>query len=123
VTLHAGDARSFPLPPADAVCLVDLLHYYPIEEQRALLERAASALRPGGRLVIRETIASPRGVRITRLFERFSMRIQWNRGPGLVYRECDDLMADLKTLGLECHLEPASSSFHAGNMLIWALKR
>jgi len=127
VALHAVDARSFPLPPADVVCLVDLLHYYGVEEQRALLERAASALCPGGRLVIRETLARPRGasgaIRFTQLLERISMRIRWNRGPRLVYRERDELLADLSKLGLECHLEPASSSLHAGNMLVWARKR
>jgi len=123
VTLHAADARSFPLPPADAVCLVDLLHYYPIEEQRALLEKAAASLHPGGRLVIRETSASPQGaIQFTRLLERISMRVRWNQAPGLVYRECNDLLADLSSLGLEYQLEPASSSTHAGNILIWALK-
>ncbi len=124
VILHAADARSFRLPPADAVCLVDLLHYYPVEEQRALLERAATALRPGGRLVIRETCGFRGGrVRLTRLLERISVRSCWNRGPGLVYRERTDLVADLSGLGLECSLEGASSILHGGNTLVWALKR
>jgi len=50
------------------------------------------------------------------------MRVRWNQAPGLVYRECNDLLADLSSLGLEYQLEPASSSTHAGNILIWALK-
>ena len=124
VTLHAADARFFPLPPADAVCLVDVLHYYPVEEQRALLKRATTALRAGGRLVIRESCGYRGvGVRLTRLFERISVRFRWNRGPGLVCRECDDLVADLSGLGLECSLESANSILHAGNTLVWALKR
>ena len=77
--------------------------------------------------MIRETLARPRGapgaIRFTQLLERISMRIRWNRGPGLVYRERDELLADLSKLGLECHLEPASSSLHAGNVLVWARKR
>jgi SAM-dependent methyltransferase len=124
VALHAADARSFPLPPADAVCLVDLLHYYPVEEQRALLERAAAALRPGGRLVIRETTGGTGvGVRLTRFLERLSVWLRWNRGPGLVYRERGDIVADLSGLGLECSLENADSILHKGNTLIWAHKR
>jgi len=103
---------------------VDLLHYYPVEEQRTLLEKAASSLCPGGRLVIRETTATPQGsVLFTRLLEMVSLLVRWNHGPGLFYRECGDLVADLSSLGLECHVEPASSSTHAGNMLVWARKR
>ena len=124
VVLHAADARSFRLPCVDVVCVVDLLHYYPVEEQRAILERAANALRPGGRLVIRETLASRgAGVRWTRLLERVSMRFRWNRGPGLVFRDDDDLVADLSGLGLECRIEGANSILHDGNVLIWAHKR
>lgn len=124
VTLHAADARSFPLPPADAVLMVDLLHYYPVDEQRALLERAAAALRPGGLLVVRETCGRRGGrVRMTRLLEWLSVRFRWNRGPGLFYREREDLVADLSGLGLLCSLEAASSNLHEGNALVWALDR
>ncbi len=124
VALHAADARAFPLPPADVVLLVDLLHYYPLEEQRALVARAAVALRPGGRLVIRETFGRRGGgVRLTRLLERLSVRFRWNLGPGLVYQGRDDLVAGLSGLGLECTVESASSGLHEGNLLVWALKR
>jgi SAM-dependent methyltransferase len=123
VTLHSADARTFPLPPADAVCLVDLLHYYPVEEQRALLARAAAALRPGGRLVIRETGGREGGrTLLTRSLERLAMRFDWNRGPGLSFRDPGDLIADLSALGLDCSFESAGSSLHKGNFMLWARK-
>ena len=80
VTLHRADAREFPIPPSDVICLVDVLHYYPVSEQSALLGRAAAALNPGGRLVIRETVRSG-GSFSTRALERFAVWTRWNRGP------------------------------------------
>ena len=47
-TFEAGDARAAELPPADTVTLIDVLHYFTIEEQDALLLRAAAAVRAGG---------------------------------------------------------------------------
>ena len=47
-----------------------------------LTQRAASALRPGGQLLIRETDPERRGaVRLTRLIERPMVRLGWNRPP------------------------------------------
>ena len=74
--------------------------------------------------MIRETCGCRSvGVRLTRLPERISVRFRWNRGPGLVYRESSDLVADLSGLGLECSIEDANSILHKGNTLVWALKR
>jgi len=47
-----------PFPDADTVLLVDSLHYLPLATQDAILERAARALAPGGRLIVREVDVS-----------------------------------------------------------------
>ncbi|MCP4638953.1 MAG: methyltransferase domain-containing protein, partial [bacterium] len=53
VTLETADALSADLPRADAVLLIDVLHYWTPENQRRLIERACAALAPGGVLVFR----------------------------------------------------------------------
>jgi SAM-dependent methyltransferase len=118
VTLVEGDVRSYSLPPADLVLLIDVLHYYPLEEQRATLARAASALRPGGQLLIRETDRDARS-HLTRALEHIAVRCGWNRGPGLSYRTAAELRAELEAAGLEvAEAADASSSVHRGNVLI-----
>jgi len=52
-----GDARTADFPEADTVMLIDLLHYFTVEEQDEILRRAIAAVRPGGRLLIREADA------------------------------------------------------------------
>ena len=104
----------------DAVVLADVLHYWPEEEQQAMLRRAAAALRPGGRLVIRETDREARSL-VTRALEAVAVRLGWNRGPGLTYRTAEELREALRALGLRCGADEASSSaVHRGNVLIWA---
>jgi uncharacterized protein (DUF2062 family)/2-polyprenyl-3-methyl-5-hydroxy-6-metoxy-1,4-benzoquinol methylase len=114
-----GDVRSTALPEADAVFLVDVLHYYPLDEQRALLARAAALLRPGGRLILRETDREARSL-LTRLIEALAVRLRWNKGPGLTFRSGAELAAELEPLGLRCRREGASSVVHRGNILLWA---
>lgn len=52
-----GDMRTTPIPPCDAVVVLDVLHYVSVAEQDRVLERIRDALRPsgppGGRLVLR----------------------------------------------------------------------
>lgn len=55
VAFRPGDLRRDPLPEGhDLVTFKSVLHDWPEAEARALLERAARALAPGGRLVIYE---------------------------------------------------------------------
>jgi uncharacterized protein (TIGR03546 family) len=117
VTLRQEDVRRAAFPPVDAVLLIDLLHYYPLSEQRELLRRAAAALSPGGLLIIRETERSC-GSLVTRLMEAAAVQLGWNKGPGLCYRTAGELQADLEALGLRCTCDQASSSLHRGNFLL-----
>jgi len=60
VTFQAGDMRRDPLPEGhDLVTFKSVLHDWPADEARALLERAGRALAPGGRLVIYERAPMP----------------------------------------------------------------
>lgn len=118
VELVAADLRGYALPGADAVVLADVLHYWPLEEQRAILRRAAAALGPGGRLFVRETDRRARSW-LTRALEGIAVRTGWNRGPGLTYRTEEELRQELEQLGLRCECAEASSTVHQGNVLLW----
>lgn len=123
VSIERGDVRSAALPPCDRVTLVDVLHYYDAATQREVLARAATALRPGGRVLIRETDPEKvGGARLTRFFERMMVRFGWNRGPAVTYRPIAELLADLRSVGLrvsEGQAEVAGAT-HPGNVLIEA---
>lgn len=49
-----GDLTTSVIPPAQAICLIDVLHYLPEAAHGPLLERIARALPPGGVLYVRE---------------------------------------------------------------------
>ena len=72
IRFEAGDLRSYPLLPADAILLLDVLHYLMPDEQQALLLRCAEALLPGGVLIVRDGIVElkerQKGTALTELF-------------------------------------------------------
>ena len=121
VRLEEGDVREYAIDEADAVVLMDVLHYYPLAAQRRLVQRAADALVTGGRLVIRETDRDGRSA-LTRLLEWVAVKVKMNRGPGLCYRTAAELRRELAGVGLKHQEAPASSSVHKGNILIWGEK-
>ena len=52
-TIDVLDLRSSPLPEADVVVLIDVLHYLSVDIQESLLESIARSLRDGGLLILR----------------------------------------------------------------------
>lgn len=54
LTCHPGDMFADPLPTADTILLSNILHDWDVPECRQLVKRCASALRPGGRLMIHD---------------------------------------------------------------------
>lgn len=104
----AGDAASFAVeglselefPEADTVLFVDSLHYLPVEEQDRILARAAAALSPAGRLVIRDVDAgaSIRGA-ATEAAERLSAFFR-RHSVDFGFRSTTDLVAALARVGL-----------------------
>jgi uncharacterized protein (DUF2062 family) len=119
VTLVEGDARVVEIPPCDVITLVDMLHYWDDEAQRALLARCRAALRPGGRLLVREGDPSRRGgARFTRAIERLVTRLGWNRGPAVRFRPVAELRADLEALGLRVRVDEVAAATHPGNVLL-----
>jgi len=119
--LREGDARTVEIPACDVITLVDMLHYYGADEQRALLARCKAALRPRGLLLIRDGDADRRGgARLTRFYEWLVVRLGWNRGPRVKFRPARELVADLEALGLSARIDEVASQTHPGNVLIIA---
>lgn len=92
-----------PLPPhAGHVALLDVLQYLDLPAQHRLLARAAAAVAPGGRLILRTPLANKDGRdQITRLGDRLAWRIGWMRTRPHHYPVEADLREALRAAGLQ----------------------
>lgn len=121
IDLSRGDARTADYAPADTVLLIDLIHYFTIAEQDEILRRAAAAVRPGGRLLVREA-DTERGLRsaVTLLEERVFTALRFNRGERVRFRPAREIAARLEEAGLSCEVRPAWGKTPFSNVLIVA---
>jgi SAM-dependent methyltransferase len=119
VVVIQGDARTFSIPSCDAIVMFDILHYSDLPSQREWLARAAAALLPGGRLVIREL--DGRGTLATGL-ERIAVTLGLNQAGGVHPRRATELAADLESLGLLVSVSPAGRAAFRANALLVAVK-
>jgi uncharacterized protein (DUF2062 family)/SAM-dependent methyltransferase len=119
VELAQGDARSAAYAPADTVLLIDLIHYFQVEEQDEILRRAARAVRPGGRLLVREA-DTERGLRsaVTLLEERVFTFVRFNEGERVRFRAAREIVAVLAAEGLRCEVRPAWGKTPFANVLV-----
>lgn len=117
----SADARSVELGSPDAIVLLDVLHYNPVEEQRGWVERCVKALAPGGVLVVRE-LDLERGVTATRVEER-AVRTGWNKGGGVFTHPIGELHAWLSSLGLEVTRTPVGRGLFRANSMLVATKQ
>jgi uncharacterized protein (DUF2062 family)/2-polyprenyl-3-methyl-5-hydroxy-6-metoxy-1,4-benzoquinol methylase len=119
-----ADARTATLPEADTVLLIDVLHYLGIEEQRALVERAAASLRAGGRLVVREADRSAGWrARLTVLAERVGRAVGMNRGARLAFTSAGELAEMLERSGLDTSVAAAAQGTPLANVLLVGARR
>jgi len=100
IEVVCADARLFPTAPVESILLLDVLHYGEPLAQDAWLGRCASALKPGGVLVVREHDASPRRA-LAEKFEQLAVTFGWNRGQGFHPRRTIELVHRLESLGLD----------------------
>lgn len=118
IELWQADARKGEVSAADTVLLVDLLHYFTIEEQDEILLRAAMAVKPGGRLLVREA-DTERGWRstMTLLEEKVFTTLRFNRGERVKFRAARELTAVMERAGLEVEVRPAWGKTPFSNVL------
>lgn len=120
-TFEAADARSFEAASADTVLLIDLLHYFTIDEQNAILDHAADHVKPGGRLLVREA-DTERGWRsfATLFEEKFFTTLRFNRGERVRFRPAREIASRLEKRGFTCDIVPAWGSTPFSNVLVVA---
>ena len=119
---EVGDLTSTELSACDTLLLVDVLHYVDVATQDALLARAALALRPGGRLLIRDTDGAKKSRGwFTRAAEQMARVAGWHRSTQrLSFRPLSEIVARLEALGLACRVVDASRGTPFSNQLIVA---
>ena len=117
--IETADLRTAELPTAQAILLLDVLHYLPTADQEALLSRAAASLAPGGILLLREADAAA-GWRFTavRLQERFSALLRRDLRPRFHYRSAAELQELLNRHGLAVETQPMGMGTPYANVLL-----
>jgi SAM-dependent methyltransferase len=124
-TFETGDVREAAGGPFDTVLLVDVLHYFSREVQDALLDRAASLVKPGGRIVVREADRG-RGLRslTTRIQEGVGTWARVNVGERVLFRDVErELVPRLERLGFDASVVPCWGSTPFSNVLLVATRR
>lgn len=121
--LETGDLRTAGFPQADAILLLDVLHYLPAPDQEALLARIATALAPGGVLLIRDADAAA-GWRFTatRIQERLSALARRDFRQRFHYRSAADWSNLLEKQGLTVDVQPMGMGTPYANVLLAARK-
>jgi len=119
-----GDIRSAAFGAAEAVVILDVLHYVATEAQRDVLQRVHLALPPGGLVLLRVGDASA-GLRfrITDSTDRLTM---FARGHGLVATHCrtvEQWRELLAECGFESNATPMSRGTPFANVLLIAHAR
>ena len=118
-----GDLDMAVLPAADAVVLLDVLHYLPAAAQETLLTRAVAVLPPGGLLLIRDADAAG-GWRFTatRIQERFSALARRHWRQRFHYRSRGEWRRLLEALGLTVSDAPMAEGTPYANVLLTGRK-
>ena len=114
--------RHTPLPPCDAVVILDVLHYVNIADQDAVLERVRQALRPGGRLILRVGDASSTlGYRATWCVDAAVALARWGRVAPMYGRPLARWTEHLQALGFKlAATRPMSEGTPFANVLLVA---
>jgi SAM-dependent methyltransferase len=119
---RVGDIRTLPLEDADAVVLIDVLHYLPHADQERVLGRAIQCLRPGGLLLLR--IGDAAGGLPFHVSRRVDLLVARLRGQPLPRLYCRRLAAWQDLLqGLGCRWETLIASRGAFSANVLALAR
>lgn len=114
-----GDIRHVDYGPADAVVILDVLHYMSYDSQQAVLHRTRAALAPGGRVLLRiGDAAAGAGFALSTLIDRAVALARRGRWLKLYCRPAVEWQALLKDLGFATEALPLSEGTPFANVLI-----
>ncbi len=122
--LIQGDIRQVPFEAADAVVVLDVLHYIGFEQQRSVLQRIRAALPVGGRLLLR--IGDAGGgwrFRCSHWVDRAALFARGHGLPALCCRTVAQWQAVLEECGLASEPVPMSQGTPFANVLLIAQAR
>jgi uncharacterized protein len=121
IRFENGDILEMEYPPCDAILLLDVLHYWQPEKQQLILTKAARALRPGGRLILREGArAESAAHRRVDFWERIATRTGHNQTKeGLHFQTLAELEEALKRAGFTS-LESIPAAGRDSNVMLVA---
>ena len=117
-----ADIRSAVFGSADAVVILDVLHYLPAPSQREVLQRVRAALPPGGLLLLRVGDADA-GLRF-HLTQWVDKAVMLAHGHGRVDLHCRSIAQWrelLRECGFDTRAEPMSHGTPFANVLLIAL--
>ena len=118
--VEQGNIAHAPFSPADAVVLLDVLHYLPHEAQTQVLQRVHDCLAPGGHLVLRiGDHAAGLRFRFSQLVDRVIFRARGHASSSLYCRTADDWAQLLRDHGFE--MQPGrmvSGSLFANTLML-----
>ncbi|MGQ0578284.1 MAG: methyltransferase [Betaproteobacteria bacterium] len=119
--VQTGDLSLAVLPDADAVFILDVLHYLDPEAQQRALERVAHALRAGGTLFLRVAdITAGLRFRLTGTADLLIAMTQGEWVPLHHHRPLADWTALLHGFGFAVEAEPMSEGTPFANVLLTA---
>jgi SAM-dependent methyltransferase len=101
IKFESGDILGMEYPSCEAILLLDVLHYWQPEKQQLILNKAKRALRPGGRLILRDGARGESAAhRRVDLWERIATRMGHNQTKeGLHFQSLMELEAAMKRAG------------------------
>jgi cyclopropane fatty-acyl-phospholipid synthase-like methyltransferase len=117
--VQCADMCHVELPAADAVVILDALHYVDHTAQAALLLRVRAALAPRGRLVLRVGDAARRRRFVaSQWVDRVVTWLRGHRAPPTFCRKLTDWTALLQRIGFEVEALPMSQGTPFANVLL-----
>ena len=117
----AGDIRDTDFGRADAVVMLDVLHYIDFAAQEAVLERARAALGDGGVLLLRvASLSRSWRYRYTVLVDRAVMALRGHRLARLWNRPLGEWRQRLEQMGFGVEAHPMSAGTPFANVLLVA---
>jgi 1-acyl-sn-glycerol-3-phosphate acyltransferase len=120
IRFETADILEYEYPPCDVILLLDVLHYWQPAKQQRILTKARQALRPGGRLVLRDGVrAGTEAHRKVHRWELFATWIGHNRTKeGLHFQTFAEIEVMLRTAGFSSWVVKAEAKQDSNVMLV-----
>jgi SAM-dependent methyltransferase len=119
-----GDITATEFGTADAIVILDVLHYIDYESQLCVLNRAQAALAPGGVLLLRVSDAAS-GFRFTigKYIDQTVMLTHYRKAPRIYCRAAREWRELLAMAGFHCTTLPMSAGTPFANIMLIAHPR